>query len=411
MVAEDVVADVIVVGAGMSSRMRGGDKLWAKVDGRPVLAWTLVAAAAAPVVDRIVVVVRADLERELAASGWLPSKVAVVVAGGPRRQDSVAAGVRALEALDVESCDHAAADRILLVHDGARPAASPALFEAVARAAAHHGAAIPGLAITETVKRVTGESVTTTVDRADLVLAQTPQGVRRSILAAAYRTFDPAGQVEFTDEAALLEACNIAVHVLPGDAGNLKVTVPDDLRRFALATGSSAPGTVRIGLGVDRHTFGPGSPLTLGGIVIDGAPRLAGHSDGDVVLHAVADALLGAAGMGDLGRLFPADDRTPRGVASSELLVEISRRMAERGLTAASIDLTICGARPRLVGHLDRMAEAIAVLVGLPAARVSVKASTGNLDGSDGAGRSLSAQAIATVAVGSGDARSGGPGR
>jgi len=153
----------------------------------------------------------------------------------------------------------------------------------------------------------------------------------------------------------------------------------------------------RVGLGVDSHPFGPGEPLRLGGIEIAGAPRLYGHSDGDVALHALADALLGGAGLGDLGRLFPADARTPEGVASADLMREVVARLAAAGWRAAAADVTIVGARPRLGGRLDEMRAAIAALLGLDAAAVSVKASTGNLSGDPGAGRGILAEAIATL--------------
>ena len=153
----------------------------------------------------------------------------------------------------------------------------------------------------------------------------------------------------------------------------------------------------RVGFGHDSHPFGPGSPLRLGGISIPGAPALAGHSDGDVVLHAVADALLGAAGMGDLGRLFPSDERTPRAVDSSLLLRDVVERLAAAGMRPASIDVTVIGARPRFGDRLDAMRAAIAATVGLDVARVNVKGSTGNLAGDEGAGRSISARAVATV--------------
>ena len=153
----------------------------------------------------------------------------------------------------------------------------------------------------------------------------------------------------------------------------------------------------RVGLGVDSHPFGPGEPLRLGGIEIVGAPRLHGHSDGDVALHALADALLGGAGLGDLGRLFPADGRTPAGVASADLLRDVLGRLAAGGWRVASADLTIIGARPRLGGRLDEMRTAIATLLGLDVSAVSVKASTGNLSGDPGAGRGMFAQAIATL--------------
>ena len=153
----------------------------------------------------------------------------------------------------------------------------------------------------------------------------------------------------------------------------------------------------RTGIGRDGHPFGPGEPLALGGIVIEGAPRLHGHSDGDVALHAVADALLGAAGLGDLGRLFPPGPETPRDIASRDMLGEVIRRLGAAGWRPVALDLTITGARPRLAGRLDAMREAIAAALGVEVASVSVKASSGNLDGSDGAGRSMSALALATI--------------
>ena len=291
----------------------------------------------------------------------MPDRVSRVVPGGDRRQVSVAAGVEALRAVsDGDGAAGARSDRVVLVHDGARPLVSGALIEAVARAAERHGAAIPVVPVAETVKRVAGELVAETVDRSDLVTAQTPQGVRAGLLARAYEQFPPDGPETWTDEAALLEACRIPVHVVPGDPDNIKVTQPADLRRVeSMVAGARGP---RVGIGHDSHPFGPGTPLALGGIVIDGAPRLYGHSDGDVVLHALADALLGAAGLGDLGRLFPADGRTPRGIASTELLAEVRGRVEAAGWRPAAVDLTIVAARPRLADHLEPMRDAIAAL-------------------------------------------------
>jgi 2-C-methyl-D-erythritol 2,4-cyclodiphosphate synthase len=162
-------------------------------------------------------------------------------------------------------------------------------------------------------------------------------------------------------------------------------------------TGGAATATARTGIGQDSHAFGPAMPLMLGGVEIAGAPRLHGHSDGDVALHALADALLGAAGLGDLGRLFPADTRTPAGIASSDLIADVCRRIGSDGWRVASADLTIVGARPRLGNDLDAMRARIAELLGLELSAVNVKASSGNLQGPDGAGRSLSAIAIAML--------------
>jgi 2-C-methyl-D-erythritol 4-phosphate cytidylyltransferase/2-C-methyl-D-erythritol 2,4-cyclodiphosphate synthase len=388
-----VRADAIVVAAGSSSRMGGRDKLMTPIGGRPLLAWTLAAIAAAPEVERIVLVVAAGAVGRIRAADWLPATVVDVVAGGARRQESVVAGLLALATTGVSEA--MADDRVVLVHDGGRPVVSPELVGAVATAAAVHGAAIPVVPIVETVKRLDGDLVAATVDRTTLRAAQTPQGVRRSILLAALATFRADGPLTWTDEAGLLEACRIPVHAIPGEPMNLKVTTPDDLGRVELALlGRELP---RVGFGEDGHPFGPGEALALGGISIGGAPRLHGHSDGDVALHAVADALLGAAGLGDLGRIFPADATTPRGVASAELLAGVVQRLADAGLRPAGLDLTIVAARPRLAERLEEMRAAIAILVGLPVDRVNVKASTGNLAGFEGAGRGISARVVAVI--------------
>jgi 2-C-methyl-D-erythritol 4-phosphate cytidylyltransferase/2-C-methyl-D-erythritol 2,4-cyclodiphosphate synthase len=376
-----------VVAAGSSTRMAGTDKLLAEIAGRPLLAWTLAAFERAPEVERIVVATSAGQVADLASAAWLPAKVTAVVAGGDRRQTSVAAGVAALS--DV------ADDRILLVHDGARPLISGRSIAEVVRATREHGAAIPIIPVMETLKRISGGLVHGTVDRDGLAAAQTPQGVRAGILRAAYGRFPPDGRETWTDEASLLEACTIAVHVVPGDPDNLKVTLPADLARVtAMLAGT---GVARTGIGHDSHPFGPGTGLALGGIEIKAAPRLYGHSDGDVALHAICDALLGAAGLGDLGRIFPAGPETPAGIASRTLIGEVRRLVEADGWRVSSVDVTIVAARPKLGAHLDEMRAVIADLLGLAPRAVNVKASTGNLDGPDGAGRSISALAVASL--------------
>jgi 2-C-methyl-D-erythritol 4-phosphate cytidylyltransferase/2-C-methyl-D-erythritol 2,4-cyclodiphosphate synthase len=385
-------ADAIVVAAGASARMGGADKLLAMIGGRPLLAHTLGALSAAPHIASIVVVTSGERRRELEGGSWLPGGAAITFAdGGERRQDSVRLGFEALERTRSDP-DGA---RVVLVHDGARPAVSVALIASVVEAAAEHGAAIPVMPVAETLKRVEGDRIAATVDRSGLAVAQTPQGIRRGILRAALAS-DEARQGTWTDEAALLEACRIPVHALPGDAANLKVTVPADLARAANVLGG-ADVSRRTGIGHDAHPFGPGEPLRLGGVDIPGAPRLHGHSDGDVVLHAVADALLGAAGLGDLGRLFPADASTPAGIDSRTLLADVIARLARGGWRPAAVDLTIVAARPRLGGHLEAIRGSIAGTLGLAPDAVNVKASSGNLDGSEGAGRSISTLALATI--------------
>lgn len=415
----------IVVAAGSSRRMGGRNKLAENLRGRSVLCWSVEALAGAGI-DRIVIVTSSDRLAEVAAEPWLPDAVVAVVAGGERRQESVAAGVAALvDPLTPPASTRAGRaarrrtaggaadgkdatrhpDPILLVHDAARPLASPDLVRAVAEAAARHGAAIPVVPITETLKRLDGDRVGVTVDRSGVVAAQTPQGVRRSLLERAYAQYPPDGAETWTDEASLLEACRIPVHAIRGEATNLKVTVPLDLDRAgALLDGGLVPGRSaaaatpaagRIGLGIDGHPFGAGEPLVLGGLRINGAPRLSGHSDGDAALHAVADALLGAAGLGDLGRLFPADHRTPAGIDSHVLLATVAEKVRAAGWVPINVDLTITAARPRLAALLPAMGEAIAAALGVDPSAVNVKASTGNLGGAEGAGRSISASAIA----------------
>ena len=386
--------EAVVVAAGSSSRMDGEDKLDAVLAGRSVLRRSIEALAEAGV-ERLVIVTSPGRIADLAAEAWLPDAVVAIVAGGERRQDSVAAGVAAL----AEVADPLT-DPVILVHDAARPLATPELIRAVAQATLAYGAAIPVLPVTETLKRLEGDVVFETVDRTGVVAAQTPQGVRRSVLERAYAIYPADGAEIWTDEASLLEACTISVHVIPGEASNLKVTVPADLDRARLILDRSRQPELppaRVGLGVDSHPFGPGDSLVLGGVLIEGAPKLVGHSDGDVALHAVADALLGAMGMGDLGRAFPADSRTPAGMDSRIMLKAVADRGRAAGWRPANVDVTIVAARPRLAELLPLMGRSIAEAIGVDALAVNVKASTGNLIGPDGMGRSVSASAVVMV--------------
>jgi 2-C-methyl-D-erythritol 4-phosphate cytidylyltransferase/2-C-methyl-D-erythritol 2,4-cyclodiphosphate synthase len=386
------VADAIVVAAGSSRRMDGLDKLAWEVAGRPLLAYTLDAITGAPSIEGVVVVTAGERVGEVQAAPWLPAAVLAVVEGGADRHASVAAGFAALEAARPDP----SGTRPVLVHDGARPCIDGSLVEAVVAAVERHGAAIPAIPVAETIKRVEGDRVLGTVDRSDLVAAQTPQGVRRDLLRVALSSA-AARAGGWTDEAALLEACTIPVHVLPGDPSNLKVTVPADLARATAILAPDATTTRRTGIGHDGHRFGPGGPLMLGGIAFEGAPRLVGHSDGDVLLHALADALLGAAGLGDLGRLVPADSSTPRGIAGERIIATVLERLAAAGWRPVQVDATLIGARPRLGPRLDAMRAAVADLLGLSPTAVNVKASSGNLDGTEGAGRGMSALVVAII--------------
>ncbi len=377
------MADAVIVAAGSSRRMGGGDKLEMTIGGRPILRRTVEALAAAPQVDRLIVVTSAERVEELRTTPWLQACGATVLPGGDRRQDSVAEGVRAATA------------EVVLVHDGARPFVSPELVARVVDGVLHHGAAIPVLPVVDALKRAQDGLITASAERAGLYRAQTPQGARRSLLLAAAEAHADGGD-DIPDEADLLARNGVPVAIVPGDADNIKVTLPEDLALARRLAGEDV--ATRVTMGTDSHPFGPGDGLRLGGLLIDGAPQLHGHSDGDAALHALCDALLAAAGGGDLGRLFPSGEMRTRGVDSRELVTEVMRRVAASDVSLTGVDLTILGARPRLGGRrLDEMTAAIAALVGLDPAYVSVKAATGNLSGDEGAGRVISASCLVSV--------------
>lgn len=355
--------------AGTGSRF-GGAKQYASLGGRRVLDWSLDAARAAG--DGVVLVVPAgEVERPEAADA--------VVAGGDTRSGSVRKGLGAVP----DGAD------VVVVHDAARPLAGPVLFraavEAVRRGAAGAVCAVP---VTDTVKRVTGSTVVATLDRAELWVVQTPQAFDAGALRAAH-----AGGGEAGDDAALLEAAGEEVVVVPGDPRNLKLTGPDDLVVAEALGGSPA---VRIGQGYDVHAFSddPARPLVLGGVVFEGERGLSGHSDADVVAHAVADAVLGAAGLGDLGRHFPDTDPVWAGVDSLVLLAEVVRRASDAGWRPANADCTVVCERPRLAPRRDDMEARLAAVLAAP---VNVKAARAEGLGALGRGEGIACSAVVLV--------------
>lgn len=376
-------ADAVVVAAGASRRMGGVDKLDAEVSGKPLLAWSIGAMKAARSVSRVIVVTNAERMDGLARQPWFADTGATLVAGGLQRSDSVRAGLGAADA------------EVVLVHDGARPLVSPALVDAVAAAAAEHGAAIPVVPVANSLKATADGHVGAGVDRDGLAAAQTPQGARRELLIAA---FEAAAGRTFTDEAGLLQAHGIDVCAVPGEVSNLKVTRPDDLDLVrAIAAGRSAMIT-RTGYGQDGHQFGRQDGLWLGGLLIAEAPRLHGHSDGDAVLHALTTALLSAIGAGDIGRLYPPGEAGTAGIGSAEMLAKAVVLLATEGWRPVSVGVSLVGARPRLgAARLDQMRARIAELLAIDSGLVSVTASTGNLSGAEGSGRAISATALVSV--------------
>jgi 2-C-methyl-D-erythritol 4-phosphate cytidylyltransferase/2-C-methyl-D-erythritol 2,4-cyclodiphosphate synthase len=310
------------------------------------------------------------------------------VFGGETRQASVRAG---LEALAVRSPD------IVLVHDAARPFASAALIQRAIDAAGHTGAAIPALPVTDTVKSVDDEGfVTQTLARAQLRLIQTPQAFAFPALLDAHRRAHKQGREDFTDDAALAEWAGTKVSVFPGEPGNIKITNEDD---FARAEALATPGDVRTGTGIDVHAFGPGDHVTIGGVRIAHGQSLIGHSDADVGLHALTDALLGALADGDIGSHFPPSDPQWRGASSDRFLIFAVERVKARGGRIAHLDLTIVCETPKIGPHRDTMRTRIAELTGVTLDRVAVKATTSERLGFTGRGEGIAAYATATVGL------------
>ena len=371
-------AAAIVPAAGRGLRMgEGPAKQYRLLGRRPVLWHTLSRLQASPRIGRIIAAIHGDDEERFGriAADPLLDKLQAPVIGGSTRSESVRAGLEAL-----------AGEGLVLVHDAVRPWVSTDLIERVAAAAEEHGAAVPALPVTETIKVVDGGRVLESPDRRRLFRAQTPQGFRRSLLEAAFRS--PAPGSPPTDEASMLERAGVPVHVVRGEEENVKITHPEDLRTAA---------EVRTGVGYDVHAFAPGRPLVLGGVSIPCDRGLAGHSDADVLTHAVIDALLGAAGLGDIGRLFPDDDPEYEGISSLVLLARVRERLRGVAAEVVNVDAVVMAQAPKLAPHAGAMAEALAGALGIDPGRISVKATTTERLGFIGRQEGMAAQAVASV--------------
>ena len=378
----------VVVAAGQGLRA-GGEipKQFRRIAGETLLERALSAFAEAPDVTFVQPVIRpddVDLVRRL-TNGM---NVLEPVAGGATRQASVRAGLEALVACTPD---------IVLVHDAARPFASASLITRAIAAAEKTGAAIPALPVTDTVKRIdsTG-TIEATLDRNSIRLVQTPQAFAFPALFDAHRRALAQGRNDFTDDAALAEWAGIKVSVFAGEPGNIKFTTPEDFAR-AEAIQSAGLGDVRTGSGLDVHAFGPGDHVTLGGIRIPHVQALTGHSDADVALHALTDAILGALADGDIGAHFPPSDPQWRGASSDRFLTFAVERVRTRGGRIAHLDLTIVCEAPRIGEHRDRMRANIANLAGIGIERVGVKATTSEKLGFTGRGEGIAAYATATI--------------
>jgi 2-C-methyl-D-erythritol 4-phosphate cytidylyltransferase/2-C-methyl-D-erythritol 2,4-cyclodiphosphate synthase len=374
----------VIVAAGRGSRFGGAvPKQYLPLGGATVLRHAAASFARHPRITGVQVVIR-DEDRARCATALAGLDLLPPVPGGAERQDSVRLGLEALVSHDPAG---------VLIHDGARPCPDAALIDRVIDALDRAPAAIPGLPLGDTIKRVEDGRIRATIDRSQLWRAQTPQGFHFAEILTAHRAV--AGQV-LTDDAAVAEAAGQVPLAVMGSEDNLKVTTERDLAA-AERLYAARLGDVRVGQGFDVHGFGPGDHVMVCGIAVPHTMSLVGHSDADVGLHALTDALLGAIGAGDIGEHFPPGDPRWRGAASDLFLGHAAGLVRARGGVIASVDVTMICERPKLASHRARMVERVAAILGLSPDRVSVKATTTDRLGFTGRGEGIAAQAVATV--------------
>lgn len=397
------LALIVAAGRGTRAASRAsGPKQYVSVAGRPILRHTLDAIMSHSGIDAIQVVIHPDdLEAyEAAINGCNRRNILrPPVSGGATRQQSVLNGLEAIAA--------AGGANIVLIHDAARPLLPASDIDALLKVLSTEPAALLAAPVADTLKRVApaGQAgagrVVETIPRAGLWRALTPQGFRFDTILAAHRDARLQGTREFTDDAAVAEAAGIPVVVVPGTPQNIKITTPEDFdvaeqQLMAGGAGSALP-DIRTGQGFDVHRFGPGDAVWLCGIEIPHTHALEGHSDADVALHALTDAVLGALADGDIGAHFPPSDPQWKGAASDRFLADAARRVAERGGRIANVDVTILCELPKIGPHRDAMRERIAEILDIETGRVAVKATTTERLGFTGRKEGIAAMAVATI--------------
>ncbi len=375
----------VIVAAGNSTRMGGAiPKVLENLNGRPVLLYSFLALAACPQVGELCVVCREeDRPRVEGLLRDMTDKPFTVVAGGQERQDSVLNGVSALSP----------ERNYLLIHDGARPFVTSELASAVCRDAVAYGAATAAVPSKDTCKLSDGEGfVESTPPRERLMAIQTPQAFEREMYLYAARRAQAAG-LSYTDDCQLIEAAGGQVRLTPGDYRNIKLTTPED-RQAARAYLGKEEKAMRVGSGYDVHKLVEGRKLILGGVEVPFEKGLLGHSDADVLAHAIADALLGAAALGDIGKLFPDTDPAYEGADSLVLLERVCALLGEKGFSIGNIDATLIAQRPKLAPFIPQMRENLAKACGVSLSQVSVKATTEEGLGFTGSGEGMAASAV-----------------
>ncbi|MGP8121501.1 MAG: bifunctional 2-C-methyl-D-erythritol 4-phosphate cytidylyltransferase/2-C-methyl-D-erythritol 2,4-cyclodiphosphate synthase [Xanthobacteraceae bacterium] len=388
-------AAAIVVAAGRGLRAgAGGPKQYRMLAGE-----TVIARAMAPFCRHREIVavqpVRNPDDAEMFDQALRGLSYRPAVSGGATRQASVRAGLEALAASTPPD--------IVLIHDAARPFVSAAVISRAIMAAGKSGAAIPVVPVTDTIKQVTASGdVEATPDRAWLRSAQTPQSFRFDAILEAHRRAAREGRDDFTDDAAIAEWAGLTVATFEGDAANMKLTTPEDFAREEARLGA-ALGDIRTGTGYDVHAFGDGDHLMLCGIRVPYHRGFLAHSDGDVGLHALVDAILGALADGDIGSHFPPSDPRWKGAASDKFLAYAMQKVADRGGRVAHLEVTMVCETPKIGPLREAMRARIAEITALPASRVAVKATTSERLGFTGRQEGIAAMASATIRLPWGD--------
>ena len=389
-------AGIIVVAAGRGSRAGDGvPKQYREIAGRPVLRHTLEALGAGVAAGPILCVIHpADGALYEAACGTLApvlrARLLPPVHGAAARQGSVRAGLEALAA-------SGSRPSLVLIHDAARPFATPALLARALAAGAQRRSAVPGVPVVDTIKAVDADGrVLATPQRAGLRAVQTPQVFAFDLILNAHRAATAAGVEDLTDDAAVAEWAGHATYIYDGDGDNMKITSADDLAAAEARLLHDVP-DVRTGQGYDVHAFGPGDGVWLGGLKIPHTHGLVGHSDADVLSHAITDALYGALADGDIGSHFPPSDPQWKGAASKIFLAAAAEAVRARGGLIAHVDATVVCETPKIGPHREALRSSLAEIMGVSRDRVAVKATTSERLGFTGRGEGMAALALATV--------------
>jgi 2-C-methyl-D-erythritol 4-phosphate cytidylyltransferase/2-C-methyl-D-erythritol 2,4-cyclodiphosphate synthase len=375
----------IIVAAGRGERLGGGEpKQYRRLGGRPLLSWSLDALSKHPGIDAVRCVIGADDGARYAAASQ-GSACLAPVAGGASRQESVRLGLESLEEFAPER---------VLIHDAARPFLTPGMVDAVIGALDAHEGALPALPVVDSLRRDEDGLCGAVVERDGLIRAQTPQAFRFTEILSAHRAL---ASEAFTDDAALARAAGMTVALTPGSERAFKITTPEDLERAEEMLESRRE--TRVGQGFDVHRLVPGDQVALCGVMIAHDRSLEGHSDADVGLHAIVDAILGALGRGDIGLHFPPSDPQWKG-ADSALFVEEARRLLEEASARLiNLDVTLICERPKVGPHREAMRARIAELLRTDVARINVKATTTERLGFAGREEGIAAQAMASISL------------